>query len=106
MKLSVLSFTDQTPPPYIDKCWEVHQMIEAWSSNMKQAFATGYMNCLDESMSVWTNKFTCPGFMFVLQKPWPFGNEHHPVCCCLCGIMCGIELVEGKDHPARLSQTL
>ena len=64
--LSALSFTNQTPPPYIDKLWEVSQMIEAWSSKMKQAFATGYMNCLDESMSVWTNKLTCPGFMFVL----------------------------------------
>ena len=64
--LSALSFTNQTPPPYIDKIWEVHQLIEAWSSNMKQGFSTGYMNCLDESMSVWTNKFTCTGFMFVL----------------------------------------
>ena len=101
--LSALSFTNQTPPPYVDKFWEVHQRIEAWSSNMKQAFATGYMNCLDESMSVWTNKFTCPGFMFVSRKPWPFGNEYHTVCCCLCGIMWGIELVKGKDCPARLA---
>ena len=77
-------------------------MIDAWGANMNTAFATGYMNCLDKSMSVWTNKFTCPGFMFVPRKPWPFGNEYHMACCCTCGIMWGIELVEGKDHPHQL----
>ena len=79
-------------------------MIDAWGSNMNNAFAPGYMNCLDESMSMWTNKFTCPGFMFVPCKPWPFGNEYHMVCCCLSGIMWGIDLVEGKDHPRQLGQ--
>ena len=70
--------------------------------NMKDNFIPGYMNCLDESMSVWTNKFTCPGFMFVPHKPWPFGNEYNTVCCCSSGIMWGIDLVEGKDCPQQL----
>ena len=70
--------------------------------NMNDNFIPGYMNCLDESMSMWTNKFTCPGFMFVPCKPWPFGNEYHTVCCCSSGIMWGIDLVEGKDHPQQL----
>ena len=35
---------------------------------MRDNFLPGYMNCLDESMSMWTNKFTCPGFMFVPIK--------------------------------------
>ena len=102
--LAALSFTDRDPPPFVDKFWEVRQMIDAWGSNMNNAFAPGYMNCLDESMSVWTNKFTCPGFMFVPRKPWPFGNEYHTVCCCLSGIMWGIDLVEGKDRPRQLGQ--
>ena len=51
---------------------------------------------------MWTNKFTCPGFMFVPRKPWPFGKEYHTVCCCSSGIMWGIDLVEGKDHPQQL----
>ena len=79
-------------------------MIDAWGSNMNNAFAPGYMNCLDKPMSVWTNKFTCPGFMFVPRKPWPFGNKYHTVCCCLSVIMWGIDLVEGKDHPRQLGQ--
>ena len=73
-------------------------MLEAWGVN------TGYVNCLDESMSIWTNKFTCPGFMFVPHKPQPFGNEYHTVCCCTSGIMWGIDLVEGKDRPRALGQ--
>ena len=77
--------------------WEVRAMITAWSSNMNQQLSPGYVNCLDESMSVWTNQLTCPGFMFIPRKPWPFGNEYHLVCCCLSGIMWGIDLVEGKD---------
>ena len=72
-------------------------MVEAWRLNMVENFVSGYVNCLDESMSVWTNKFTCPGFMFVPCKPWLFGNEYHTVCCCTSGIMWGIDLVEGKD---------
>ena len=100
--LVALSFTDRDPPPFLDKFWEVRQMIDAWGSNMNNVFAPGYINCLDESMSLWTNKFTCRGFMFVPRKPWPFGNEYHTVCCCLSGIMWGIDLVEGKDRPDSL----
>ena len=84
--------------------WEVHAMITAWNSNMNQQFSPGYANCLDESMSIWTNQFTCPGFIFVPCKPWPFGNEYHLVCCCLSGIMWGIDLVEGKDQPNELGK--
>ena len=50
-------------------------------------------------MSPWTNKYTCPGWMFVPRKPHPFGNEYHSVCCSMSGIMWEIELVEGKDAP-------
>ena len=79
-------------------------MNDTWGSNMNNTFAPGYMNCLDESMSMWTNKFTCPGFMFVPCKPWPFGNEYHMVCCCFSGNMWGSDLVKGKDHPRQLGQ--
>ena len=102
--LSALSFTDETPPTYLDKFWEIQQMVEAWGLNMVENFVPGYVNCLDESMSVWTNKFTCPGFMFVPRKPWPFGNEYHTVCCCTSGIMWGIDLVDDKDRPRALGQ--
>ena len=79
-------------------------MIDAWQTNMNAIFSPGFMNCLDESMSIWTNKFTCPGFMFVPRKPWSFGKEYHTVGCCSSGILWGIELVQGKDWPPELGQ--
>ena len=102
--LGVLAFTDKNPHAFADPFWEVRQKIDAWQTNMNVIFSPGFMNCLDESMSVWTNMFTCPGFMFVQRKPWPFGNEYHTACCCSRGIMWGIELVEGEDWPPELGQ--
>ena len=102
--LQVLSFTDLDPPNYVDKFWEVQQMLKAWGSNMVSCFMPGWANCLDESMSIWTKKFSCPGFMYIPRKPWPFGNEYHMVCCCATGMMWGIDLVEGKDHLHQMGQ--
>ena len=95
--LSALQFTSDNPPVFVDMFWEVCTMITAWDNNMNQQFSAGYRNCLGESMSAWTNQFKCPGFMFVPCKPWLFGNEYHSDCCCLSGIMWGIDLVEGED---------
>ena len=100
--LGALMYTDKDPPGYVDKFWEVHQMLKEWGNNMSSQFKPGRLNCLDESMSMWTNKFMCPRFMFVPRKPWPFGNEYHTLCCCTSGIMWGIEVVEGKDRPAQI----
>ena len=72
-------------------------MLEAWNDNMSLNFSPSWVSCLDESMSQWRNRYTCPGFMFVPRKPWPFGNEYHTVCCGQSRIMWGLELVEGQD---------
>ena len=55
-------------------------------------------------MSVWTNIWTCPGWMFVPMKPHPMGNEFHSICRRVSGIMYAtIELVqEGKDRPPQI----
>ena len=100
----MVAFTDKNPPAFADPFWEVQQMIDAWQTNMNAIFSPVFVNHLDESMSIWTNKFTCPGFMFVPRKPWPFGNEYHTVCCYSSGMMWGIELVQGKDWPSKLGQ--
>jgi hypothetical protein len=97
--LSSLCFTDTTPPAYKDHFWEVRQMIDAWNENMEQQFSPSWISCLDESMSKWVNEYTCPGFMCVPRKPWPFGNEYHSICCAVTGIMYFVELMEGKDTP-------
>ena len=94
-----LRFTDCEKPAFEDKFWEVRQMIEAWCSNMAAVFHCAWVSCLDESMSIWHNRWTCPGWVYCPRKPHPFGNEYHSACCGITGIMYVIELVEGKDRP-------
>ena len=64
---------------------------------MEEAFTPSWIACLDESMLHWASEFTCPGFVFVPRKPWPFGDECHTICCALCGMLFGVEMCEGKD---------
>ncbi len=69
---------------------------------MDAFFNPARISVIDESMAVWMNMLTCPGFMFVPRKPWSFGNEYHAACCGLSGIMFQVELVEAKDRPRQL----
>ena len=63
--LYAMSFIKDEAPLYVDKFWCAWRLIDAWNENMNEKFQPGWIPCLDESMSTWTNKFTCPGFMFV-----------------------------------------
>ena len=96
--LKSIFYTNQDALPYTDKFWEVRQMVDEWNSNMAVQFTPSWVSCLDESMSPWISKYTCPGWMFVPRKPHPLGNEYHTVCS-ISGILWGMELVEGKDAP-------
>ena len=74
-------------------------MIVAWNGHMQNLFISSWISCLDESMSGWMNKFTCPGFVFCTRKPHPKGNAYHTICCGESGNMYGLEIVEERDHP-------
>lgn len=100
--LKHLTFTLSAPPLFKNPFYEVSDMIDAWNNHTQTCFTPSWINCLDESMSVWTNRWTCPGWMFVPRKPHPMGNEYHTLCCGISGIMYAIELVEGKDRPRQL----
>ena len=100
--LKALAITARQPPAFRYRFWVVREVLEAWNSNMMEQFTPSWVSCLDESMSTWTNKYSCPGWMFVPRKPWPFGNEYHTVCCSLSGILWQMELVEGKDSPSEI----
>jgi len=97
--LVAMRYTNKDPPSYKDRFFEVRQMLDAWNLNMTEVFEAGWATCLDESMSPWTNKYTCPGFVWIPRKPWPYGNEYHTICCCTSGILFAQELVEGRDRP-------
>jgi Transposase IS4 len=97
--LCSIEYTTDNPPLYQDKFYRIRGIVDAWNANMAANFRSGWMNCLDESMMVWTSPFSCPGFMMVPRKPHPFGNEWHTICCGISGLLFRLELVEGKDSP-------
>lgn len=100
--LSALTLTDKPPPEFLDRFWKIRTIVQAWNDNMRDEFFSSWRNCLDESMMVWTNEWTAPGFMVVPRKPKPFGNEWHTICCGETGILFYMELVEGKDRPVEI----
>lgn len=75
--LTSLTFTDKTAPAYKDPFFEVRQMINEWNKNMFHNFEPRWISCLDKSIMKWINAFTCPGFIFILRKPWPFENKFY-----------------------------
>ena len=97
--LKHLNFTTREIPPYKHPFYLVNDLIAAFNRHSQCCFSPGWVNCLGESMSVWTNMWTCPGWMYVPRKPHPTGNEYHSICCGVSGVMYAIELVEGKDRP-------
>ena len=54
----------------------------------------------------WVRNYTFLGFMFVIHKPWPFGNDWHTISYSDSGILISFELVEGKDTPTELPRKL
>ena len=71
---------------------------------MKDEFIPSWVSYLYESISIWTNQFTFPGWMFVPRKPYPKGNEYHSICCGDSRILYRWWLVEGKDRPKELGR--
>ena len=100
--LKALAITARQPPAFRDHFWEVQEIIEAWNANMTEQFTPSWVSCLDESMSTWMNKYSCPGWMFIPRKLWPSGNEYNTVRCSLSGILWQMELIEGKDSPSEI----
>ena len=77
-------------------------MVDERNTNIDINSSPSWKNCLDESMSKWLNKYTCPGFMFVPRKPWPFRNEWHDIGCADTNVIWQLEIREGKDQPQEL----
>ena len=99
--LCAIRLTSFAAPLYRDPFYEVRELMEKWNNNMEHMFTPGWISCLDESMSKWVNKYSCPGYVVVPQKPWPYGNEYHSIACGVSGVMYAVELVEGQDEPAK-----
>jgi hypothetical protein len=97
--MSCLTITT-SKPTQTDRFWEMRNLIAAWNQNMQDRYVPSWVSCLDESMSIWNMKWTCPGFVFCPRKPHPVGNEYHTIADGLTTILYAAEIVMGKDTPA------
>jgi hypothetical protein len=102
-----MQFTDAPPPTiktegFVDRFHEVRNMIDCFNQYYSESNHPSWLNCLDESMSSWLNKF-CPGFMCVPRKPHPFSNEYHSIADGDDGkpIMWRVKIVEGTGRPKK-----
>ena len=86
--LGAIWYNKTKAPSYNDRFRPVRKMIVEWNANMEKSFGLGWVSCLDESMSPWTKKYTCPGHMCVPHKPWPVGNKYHSIYCCMSVLLC------------------
>ena len=69
---------------------------------MKETFYPTWFLCVDDSMLIWMNRYTFPGWVSCPCKTHPFGNEYHTICCADTGILFNFEIVEGNDHPCDM----
>lgn len=97
---AAMRYTNLDPPPFVDRFHDVREMIDAFNNHYAAQYIPSWLNCLDESMNSWMDKWA-PGFMSVPRKPHPFGNEYHSIADGDDGkaIMWRIKLQEGKDRP-------
>jgi hypothetical protein len=59
-----MTYMDKPPPEFVDRFHEVRQMLEEFNNHYAENYIPSWLNCLDESMSSWLDKY-CPGFMNV-----------------------------------------
>ena len=100
---TAIRYTDKdAPTDFEDRFHDVRQMIDEFNEFMAEEYSPSWINCLDESMNSWLNKY-CPGFMVVPRKPHPEGNEYHSIADGDDGkpIMWRVKLQEGKDRPKK-----
>ena len=58
--LKHLKFTTTPPPAFKHPFHPVNDIIDAFNKHSQACFSPSWVSCFDESMSVWTNMWTCP----------------------------------------------
>ena len=102
-----IRYTNNESPAFLDRFHDVRQTIEAFNDHNDGRYVPYWLNCLDESMNSFLDKF-CPGFMCVPRKPQPFGKEYHSIADGVMEkglegnpIMWRVKVLEGKDRPKK-----
>ena len=65
---------------------------------MSMELNLSWLDCIDEIMVDFRNAHT-PGWITLIRKPHPLGNECHTVACGETKLVFSMELFERKDKP-------
>ena len=103
---SVLSFSlpSDSASATVNRFREQTPMEDAWNTNMEQKYSPAELNVLDESVMFWLTRATCPGWMFLPRKPWPFGGEWHTISDKPNCIIHRVEYSQGRDRPVGVTK--
>ena len=95
-----MRFTNKPSPSFLDRFHDVWQMINNFNEHYLENYTPSWLSCINESMNSFLDKF-CPGFMSVLRKSHPLGNEYHIIADGDEGysMMYRIKIQDGKDRP-------
>ena len=78
---------------------EIGILISALNKNMQDLHFPSWVSCLDESISIWNMKWTCPGYDFCSRKLHPASNEYQIIADAYISILYATEIAMGKDTP-------
>jgi hypothetical protein len=84
-----------------DQIYQIRELVNAFNHNMSCVFKPSWVLCIDESMSMWSNRQTLPNWVYVQRKPTPTGSEWHDIACALSKVIFVIEPVESVDFVKR-----
>ena len=80
-----------------DKHFSIRKLLTLLNASIEEMFRPGQLNCPDELMPMWNRKTSYLEWVFCPHEPHPFGNKYYAISCTESGVMCGVELAEGKD---------
>eukprot|EP00957_Ditylum_brightwellii_P186113 14169463-Ditylum_brightwellii.AAC.1 len=66
---NALHFTLTLPPVFRDMLHSMRDLICAFNEYIHHMFIFNWVSCGDESILVWTNRWTCPRWIFCPRKP-------------------------------------
>ena len=85
-----------------DDWWRLRAGVDEFNAVRRSKVAPGGILVVDESMSPWQPRQTktggLPHLSFIARKPTPHGTEFKSSTAAGCGLLLGLEIMEGKEQ--------
>ena len=81
-----------------DPLFQVRKTQETFNSHMVDVYRPSWLVCVDESVSAWTQRWTCPVWVILPRKPTPMGIEFHTAADSANRILFRVEMVGDPEN--------